>query len=239
MPQSKENWNVKFHTFLTHVRHDLKKGLYNQTYKWDNITLMTDKDGNTFKCQSGSIYHGHYALEALGTEENHSEDNLINHLTKPDQLSKMVQQTSNIAHNVNNDQEIKPMTNTNTVVNNVTSTLKTVASQIADSAKVSAKMEAGENILLALRNIVMAKAGFMQKVKFKFAPIALDVAVVLGADILVAELLPEKKSAKLAVECLNLAMTKEILHALPIKDFTNALTGGDAFKQLQAMTDNS
>ena len=128
--------------------------------------------------------------------------------------------------------------NTNSVVNNVTSTLKTVGEQIQTSALTSAKMEAGETILLALRNIVMNKAGFMQKVKFKFAPVALDVAVTLGADILVAELLPEKKSAKLAVECLNLAMTKEIIHALPIQDFTNALTGSESLKNVINLSSN-
>ena len=84
----------------------------------------------------------------------------------------------------------------------------------------------------------MKQAGFMQKVKFKFAPVLLDVAVTVGADVLVAEIMPNKKSAKLAVECLNLAMTKEVIHMIPLQEFTEALTGGSALKRVSSLIED-
>ena len=218
---NKANWKVQDHTFLTHIRHDIAKGVDNTVWKWQNISI--EKRGNELLVMQGFNTIGKYPVSALGTEERHSEDNTIFNninLTGLATSAKMSQELTNGTNATNTKSENKMNTNTNAVVNNVTSTIKTVGQQIASSAIISAKMEAGENILLALRNIVTQKAGFMQKVKFKFAPVLLDTAVTLAADILVAELMPEKKTAKLAVECLNLAMTKEIISELPLKEFT-------------------
>ncbi len=234
----KGNWKVRFDTFLTHIRHNIEKGVDIGTYKWQNIVIETNK-GGILVTQAGQG-RGAYPLEALGTEEQHSQDNRISYnlvLTNENGKGKIATLTNGNNATIEK-QENKTMQKSQAVVNNVTNTLKTVGQQIAESAKTSAKMEAGEAILLALRNIVMNKAGFMQKVKFKFAPVALDAAVTLGADVLVAELMPEKKTAKFAVECLNLAMTKEIIHALPIQEFTNALTGGEALKNALNLVNN-
>jgi hypothetical protein len=230
MSNERADWEVHFNIFLKHISHDIKKGLYNRKYQWHNITATTNDTGEQIKFVQG------YQVETvsprrLGSESNNYTDNsLKNYLTVVG-----IKSTITSSNNAPQNKVETKMVDTKKVVNNVTGTIKTVASQIQDSAITSAKMEAGENILLALRNIVMQKAGFMQKVKFKFAPIALDTAVVVGADILVAELMPNKKSAKLAVECLNLAMTKEIIHALPLQEFTNALTGGSALGKVSTL----
>ena len=173
-------------------------------------------------------------MGALGTENNHSQDNIIGtrlNLTNLASKAKMSQQTGNFAKTT---KETKPM-QTNKIVNEAVSTIKTVGAQIQSSAITSAKMEAGEAILLALRNLVVSQSSFVTKVKFKFAPVLLDVAVTVGADILVQEIMPNKKTAKLACECLNLAMTKEVIHMLPLQDFTNALTGGEALGRVKTL----
>lgn len=229
MLNNKASWKVHFNIWLKHIKHDLEKGVYNQEYKWHNM-IATTNNTNIITFGQGDRAEP-FGVHSLGSESEYFNDNTVqNYFTVAGIKSTMSQQSIN--------QETKKMVNSTSVVNNVTGTIKTVANQIQDSAITSAKMEAGENILLALRNIVMNKAGFMQKVKFKFAPIALDTAVVLGADVLVAELMPNKKSAKLAVECLNLAMTKEIIHALPIQEFTNALTGGKALAEVNNLINN-
>lgn len=232
---SRANWKVYFHTFLTHIRHDIQKSIDNQKYVWDNVVIK--REGNRLSVYEQNannlVPKGVFDLTVLGTESAHSQDNSIYKVLNQKVLStksKLSQTTILTNQKGNNTMDNQKVTNT---VNEITSTLKTVGQQISESAITSAKMEAGENILLALRNIVMKKAGFMDKVRFKFAPVALDVAVTLGADVLVAELLPNSEKAELAVECLNLAMTKEIIHSLPISDFTNALTGGDALGKVK------
>lgn len=234
---NKANWKVRIDTFLTHIRHDIKKGIDNQRYKWQNVTI--ERVGDRLLVMQGFNTVGGFTLSDLGTEENHSLDskiisNLV--LTALKENATMSQETLG-TNAVTTSQETNTMekTKTSQAVDNAVSTIKTVGDQLRASALTSAKMEAGENILLALRNIVMQRAGFMQKVKFKFAPVALDLAVTVGADILVAELIPDSKKAKLATECLNLALTKEVIHSLPIKEFTNALTGGDSLGKVSEM----
>lgn len=233
---SKADWKVRFDTFLTHIRHDIEKGIDNQVYNWQNIRI--ERRGNEIAVFQTNRAKGVYTISALGSAEQHSQDNRITDNLDLGMLLRNAKMSQHTGNNATIRKQENVTMNTNSIVNEAVSTIKTVGTEIQASAVTSAKMEAGENILLALRNIVMAKAGFMQKVKFKFAPVALDVAVTVGADILVQELMPNKKSAKLATECLNLAMTKEIIHSLPIKDFTNALTGGAALKQVQALINN-
>lgn len=232
-------WKVHFNKFLKHVVHDLNKGITDQVYSYNGVDIKTGGSTTTVLVeQKEQGFSQYFSVRYLGTEQLDFKDNLIEkHLTLSSNTATMSQV------NNTNSQETKKMkeSTVSKAVSNATSTLKTVGQQLQDTALTAAKMEAGENILLALRNVVMEKAGFMQKVKFKFAPIALDIAVTLGADVLVTELMPNKRSAKLAVECLNLAMTKEVIHTLPLTEFTNALTGGSALgkvKDLLTATNN-
>lgn len=225
--KDKSTWDVFFHTFLTHIRHDIQKGVDNQKYNWHNVQI--ERRGNRIKVFQNKVLQVELGLDTLGTESAHSEDNQVFNWLSSDTLKVKAQIKQS---NLTTSQETKTMDKN---FNEITSTLRTVGQEISASAITSAKMKAGETILLALRNIVMQKAGFMQKVKFKFAPVALDIAVVTAADVIVAELMPNKKSAKLATECLNLAMTKEVIDALPITEFTNALTGGGALDEVKAL----
>lgn len=228
--KEKSTWKVFFHTFLTHIRHDIQKGVDNQRYNWHNVQI--ERQGNRIKVFQNKVLQVELGLDTLGTESAHSEDNQVFNWLSSDTLKVKAQIKQS---NLTTSQETKTMDKN---LNEITSTLRTVGQQISESAITSAKMKAGETILLALRNIVMQKAGFMQKVKFKFAPVALDIAVVTAADVIVAELMPNKKSAKLATECLNLAMTKEVIDVLPITEFTNALTGGGALDEVKSLLSN-
>jgi len=238
--QDRKNWQVHFHIWLKHIKHDIEKGLYNQTYKWHNVTATTNSTGVTIKFVQGTQVE--YASPAkLGSEEkNYTDNRLKNYLTVAGIKSTMTQE-SNGNNATIEKQETKNMNNqkftAQNIANEAADTFKTVGKEITSSAITSAKMEAGENILLAMRNLVLERAGFFGKVKFKFMPVALDVAVTALADLVSVELMPNSNKAKLARECLNLAMTKEVISTLPLKQFTQAMTGGDALENVRTLID--
>jgi len=235
MLNEKANYKVHFNKFCKHIAHDMQKGLTDQLYTWQNVTVETGKHTRAIVKQNGLYSCTLFNINELGTEQKDYKDNLIIGLTNISGIAKITQVTltTSLETNTMNNQKF----NAQNIANEAANTLKTVGSEITSSAITSAKMEAGENILLAMRNLVLKRAGFLGKVKFKLMPVALDVAVTAMADVMSVELMPNSKKAKLARECLNLAMTKEVISILPTKDFTEAMTGGSALANVKNLID--
>ncbi len=234
MLNEKANYKVHFNKLCKHIAHDLQKGLTNQLYTWQNVRIETGSDNSALVRQNGLYSCTLSNIAELGTEQNDYKDNQINGLTNISGIAKITQVTLT---NSLETKQMKKQFDAQNIANEAANTLKTVGSEITSSAITSAKMEAGENILLAMRNLVLKRAGFLGKVKFKLMPVALDVAVTAMADVLSVELMPNSNKAKLARECLNLAMTKEVISTLPVKDFTEAMTGGSALANVKSLID--
>ena len=227
---SKASWNVRFDTFLTHIRHDIKKGVDNESYSWQNIVIEVRNGLSVF--QSG-IAKGVYPLDALGTEKEHSQDNRISYnlgLTRLQSNAKMSQENlGNLANNTSLETE----TMKESTKNEIASLATTVGAQFKEAGVVALKTKTGEALLKAVENLVLEKAGFSGRVKFKFFPEALDIMVAAGVSIIVAEYAGENHAAQIAAEALRLAAMRRITDMLPITEILDKVTSsGDILEKL-------
>lgn len=226
--KDKSTWNVFFHTFLTHIRHDIQKGVDNQKYNWHNVQI--ERQGKRIKVFQNKVLQVELGLDTLGTESAHSEDNQVFNWLSSDTLKVKAQIKQS---NLTTSQETIKMNEAQK--NEIAAKAKSLLGDFQTAGATALKMESGEALLKAVENLILQRAGFFGKVKFKFAPELLDLATAAGVSVIVAEYLPNNKAAVISAEAMRLATMKRITSQLPIVQITNAITQGGAVESLKQM----
>lgn len=236
MVNDRANWKVRFDTFLTHIRHDIEKGIDNQVYNWQNIRI--ERNDDTIAVFQTNNAKGIYPLNALGSAEQHSQDNRISLNLDLKMLNSNATMTQH--KNGNNATTTKTVQENNTMKNStrieLSSLVSTVGAQFKEAGVVSLKTKTGEALLKAVENLVLEKAGFIGRVKFKFMPEALDIMVAGGVSVLVAEYAGQNHAAVIGAEALRLAAMRRVTDLLPITEIVDTLTKGGA--TLETLTKN-
>lgn len=224
---NKANWKVQDHTFLTHIRHDIKKGVDNTTWNWQNISISYAK-GFGLKLFQNGVFAGSYGVDALGCEDRHSEDNTIFNninLTRLATTATMTQELTKTANNGKTEKsENKMSVSTNEKANELASLAKTVGAQFQTAGVTALKTKTGEALLKAVENVLLENTGFAGKVKFKFMPELLDLGTAALVSVIVAEYLPENVAGAMAAESLRLAAMRRVTDRLPITDIIDKIT---------------
>ena len=230
MAENRSEWQVHLNIWLKHIAHDLQKGVYNQTYKWSNVTAITGTQGSRINFLQRGEQVATLNEYQLGTEKANFVDNQLKfRLTGEAQKSIMTQES-----NGNNAKtQEKGTTMKESTKNEIASLASTVGAQFKEAGAVALKTKTGEALLKAVENLVLEKAGFVGKVKFKFFPEALDIMVAAGVSIIVAEYAGENHAAQIAAEALRLAAMRRITDLLPITEIIDSVTkSGDILEKL-------
>ena len=219
----KSEWKVHFNKFLKHIAHDLEKGITDHTYDWGSVRVTTNSGVVKVMDNGGLVFKG--SLEDLGTEENDYTDSSIANKVRvagPAVINKISQRINETK------QENNTMKNNNTAAAELSTLGKTLASQFQDAGATALKMETGEALLKAVENLILEKAGFFGRVKFKFMPQVLDFMAAAGVSAIAAEYLPENHAATLAAEATRLAAMKGITSILPLTQLVDTITKSGA-----------